>query len=109
MELSKSEKKIVREIIEIGLQREFAKGLSEADSIIEDWKNHLKDNRESYHLLYKQITQFDKHIARRYDAMTGSRYFYVLAAQFADSIISENDLESLPVHIIQALKLIADR
>jgi hypothetical protein len=109
MELTKSEKKIVRGIIEIGLQREFAKGLSDADSIIEDWKNHLKDNRESYHLLYKQIAQFDKHIARRYDAMTGSKYFYVLAAQFADNTISENDLENVPEHIIQALKLIASR
>ena len=96
-------------LIEIGLQREFTKGLTEADSILADWKNQIKDNRESYHLLYKQITQFDKHIARRYDAMTGSRYFYVLAAQFTDNIISENDLENVPEHLIQALKLIASR
>jgi len=109
MELTKSEKKIVRELIEIGLQREFTNGLSKADSILEDWKNQIKDNRESYHLLYKQITQFNKHIARRYDAMTGSRYFYVLAAQFTDNIIMENDLENVPEHIIQALKIIADR
>jgi hypothetical protein len=109
MELTKSEKKIVRELIEIGLQREFAKGLSDADSIIEDWKNHIKDNRESYHLLYKHITKFDKHIAMRYDNMTGSSYLFVLAGQYAENVISESDLENLPEHIIQALKLIASR
>lgn len=109
MELSKSEKKIVRELIEIGLQREFAKGLTKADSILADWKNHIKDNRESYHALYNHIKQFDKHIAQRYDGMTGSRYFYVLTAQFADKIISESDLENVPEHIIQAIKLVADR
>jgi len=109
MELSKSEKKIVREIIEIGLQREFAKGLTKADSILEGWKNHLKDNRESYHLLYKQITQFDKHIARRYDNMTGSNYLFVLAGQYAENVISETDLANVPERIIQAIKLIASR
>jgi hypothetical protein len=109
MELPKSEKKIVHEIIEIGLLREFAKGLTKADSIIENWKNHIKDNRESYHLLYKHISQFDKHIARRYDNMTGSKYLFVLAGQFAENVISENDLENVPEHIIQAIKLIASR
>lgn len=37
MELTKPEKKIVRELIEIGLQREFANGLSKAAAIIENW------------------------------------------------------------------------
>jgi len=109
MELSKSEKKIVREIIEIGLQREFVEGLTNADSILDKWKSRSTDNRESYHLLYKHITKFDKHIARRYDNMTGSSYLFVLAGQYADNVIAESDLEKLPDKIIQAIKLIASR
>ena len=109
MELSKSEKKIVREIIEIGLQREFANGLAGADSIISEWKGQNKNNRESYHTLYQYILKFDKHIARRYDNLTGSSYLFVLAGQYAENVISESDLENVPERIIHAIKMIADR
>jgi hypothetical protein len=109
MELTKSEKKIVRELIEIGLQREFDNGLSKAAEIIDIWKNHVKDNRESYHLLYKHIACFDKHIARRYDSMTGSSYLFVLAGQYADDVIVDSDLEHVPERIIQAIKMLANK
>jgi len=38
-ELSKKDKKTAREIIEVGLQKEFAKGLFDADTILTEWKN----------------------------------------------------------------------
>ena len=107
MELSKQEKKIARQIIEIGLQKEFAKGLSDADTILNEWKNKSTDNRDTYHLLYKKISDFDKHIARRYDGMTGSKYLFIIAAQLQDSIISEIDLEEFSEAIKQAILLIA--
>ncbi len=107
MELSKQEKKVAREIIETGLQKEFAKGLFDADTILHQWKNKSTDNRDAYHLLFKKITDFDKHIARRYDGMTGSKYLFVIAAQFQDGIISESDLEKCSERVKQAVKLIA--
>ena len=108
MELSKQEKKVAREIIETGLQKEFAKGLFDADTILNQWKNKSTDNRDAYHLLFKKITDFDKHIARRYDGMTGSKYLFVIAAQFRDGIISESDLEKCSERVKQAVKLIAE-
>jgi len=108
MELSKQEKKVAREIIETGLQKEFAKGLFDADTILNQWKNKSTDNRDAYHLLFKKITDFDKHIARRYDGMTGSKYLFVIAAQFQDGIISESDLEKCSERVKQAVKLIAE-
>jgi hypothetical protein len=108
MELSKQEKKVAREIIETGLQKEFAKGLFDADTILHQWKNKSTDNRDAYHLLFKKITDFDKHVARRYDGMTGSKYLFVIAAQFQDGIISESDLEKCSERVKQAVKLIAE-
>ncbi len=97
IELSKKEKKLAREIIEMGLQKEFAKGLSDADTILSKWKNRTQNNREAYHLLYNHIIDFDKHIAKRYDRITGSNYIFIIAAQLYDSIITEDDLTDFSI------------
>jgi hypothetical protein len=107
MELSKKDKKTAREIIEAGLQKEFAKGLFDADTILTEWKNKAIENREAYHSLYKQITGFNKHIARRYDDFTGSKYLFVIAAQLREGIISENDLNEFSSEAKQATIMIA--
>ncbi len=93
MELSKRNKKVAREVIEKGLQIEFANGLKQAKKVIENWEKNSQENREAYHLLFKTIHDFDKLISRRYDRMTGSKYLYIIAAQFSDKIITEDDLK----------------
>ena len=108
MELSKKDKKRVREIIETGIQKEFANGLFKADNILAGWKNRLKNNHDTYHLLYNHIIGFNKHIAGRYDNITGSKYLFIIAAQLSDGVISENDLRDLSDEVQQAIKLIAD-
>lgn len=92
MELSKKDKKIAREMIEKGVQIEFVNGLNEANAVIKKWENHTLENREAYHLLFKTIKDFDKHIAQRYDAMTGSRYFLTVVVLYADGIITDEDI-----------------
>jgi hypothetical protein len=91
--LSKREKKIARELIEKGLLIEFGKILEEAGGIIEDWKNKKTDNRAAYYLLFDSVKTNDKHIARRYDGLTGSRYIFTVAGLLADGIISEEDIQ----------------
>jgi hypothetical protein len=108
MELSKKDKKKVREIIESGLQQEFAKALFDVDSILIGWKNKSKNNRDAYLSLYKHIIDSDKHIASRYDGITGSKYLFIIAAQLLDGVISENDLKDLSNEVQQAIKVIAD-
>ena len=93
MEFSKKNKKVAREVIEKGLQTEFANGLKKAQKVIETWKENKKENREAYHLLFSTVYDFDKHIADRYDGMSGSKYFYTIVEQFADGIITEDDLK----------------
>ncbi len=104
MELPKKDKKVAREIIEKGLQKEFSKGLYDFDSILHNWKNGSKDNRTTYQSIYKAVKEFDKHIARRYDGITGSGYFYVIAEQLIDGIISETDLKDFTAETQQKFK-----
>src|SRR6185295_5976442 len=92
-ELSKPEKKIARQIIEKGLQHELKTGIKNLEAIISEWKLKNKDHHDTYHLLYKSITDFDKGIARRYDRMTGSNYIWIIAGQLADGVITKQDLE----------------
>ncbi|MFZ4708063.1 MAG: hypothetical protein ACOYMF_18820 [Bacteroidales bacterium] len=108
MELSKQDKKTAREIIEAGLQKEFAKGLFDADTILTKWKNKSTDNSDAYHSLYRHITGFDKHIVRRYDNMKGSTYLFIIAAQLRDELISEDDLTEFSEEARQAIKRIAE-
>ena len=106
MDLQKKDKKIARQIIEIGLQREYEKGLSSFDTIIRDWKEKKMGNTESYLLLYKRLTNFDKHIARSYNNMTGSKYFSIILNQLYNGIITQEDIKELSDEIIQKLNFL---
>ena len=106
MELSKKDKKVARKIIEIGLQREFENGLSSFEAILKDWKEKKQDNKESYHLLYKRLTDFDRHIARRYNYMTGSKYFSIVATQLYNGIITQEEISELSEEIIQKINFL---
>ena len=103
MELSKRDKKVAREVIEKGLQIEFANGLKEAENVIANWEKNPQENRKAYHLLFKTIHDFNKHIANRYDRMTGSSYFYIVVGQFADKIITEEDLKDFSSEVYEKI------
>ncbi|SFE35560.1 hypothetical protein SAMN05518672_105381 [Chitinophaga sp. CF118] len=95
VELSKKDKRIARDVIEKGLQKEFQQGLQQFDAILQKWKNEQQDNRDIYHNLFKSVHDFDKHIARRYDNMKGSTYLLILVAQLMGNLICEEDLIEL--------------
>lgn len=91
-ELSKSQKKIARQIIELGLQREYENGIIEIDNIIGKWKAGKSDNRNTYLDIYKKLIAHDKHIGRRYDHMTGSNYLLIILGQLADKVITLDEI-----------------
>jgi len=92
-ELSKKEKKTAREIIGKGLQAEFNNGILRCKKILDNWNPEAADHRETYHTLYKTLTEFDKHIAFRYDGITGSKYLQTIAGQLYDKVINIEDLK----------------
>lgn len=111
-EFTKADKKLVRQIIETGLQREFASGLVEMGKIIKDWELEGTSSQETYYKLYKAVGKFNKHIGRRYDNMSGSKYKMIVASQLFDEVINEEDLNGLSeeakMAIISAAKIFGD-
>ena len=91
-EFSKPEKKIVRQVIETGLQRDFESSILDIDQIIQRWKSKKLDNREAYHEIFGTVKKNDKYIARMYDDLRGSKYMMVLQGLLANKTISEADL-----------------
>jgi len=97
MELSKADKKAARSIIEKGLQKELENGLNEFYQLLKDWKEHQADNRDVYHNLYSRVREFDKHIAWRYDRMSGKDYVFIITNQLIEGHINDQDLTLLSV------------
>ena len=108
MELSKKDKKAAREVIEKGLQREFEKGLSKTEKLLLNWRKGIKNNTETYHAVYKHIKNFDKHIALRYDNITGSRYLLTITGQLLDDVLHEEDLVDFSEEVQLYLKQVVE-
>lgn len=103
-ELTKAEKKITRELISKGVEKEFRMGILEMEAIINDWKENGRDDREIYHKLHDTIRDHRKHLARRYDDLRGSTYALVLSAMLADNIITVDDLQGMREETVEVLK-----
>jgi hypothetical protein len=91
-EFTKAEKKIVRQVIETGLQRDFESCILDIDQIIQRWKSKKLENGEAYHEIYGKVKANDKYIARMYNNLRGSTYMLVLQGLLANKTISEADL-----------------
>jgi len=108
MELTKRDKKVAREVIEKGLQREFENGLSKTEEILLKWRKGINDSSATYHAVYKHIKSVDKQIALRYDNITGSRYLLTITYQMLDDIIHEEDLIDFSEEVQLYLKQVVE-
>jgi hypothetical protein len=91
-DFTKPEKKIVRQVIETGLQRDFESCILDIDHIIQQWKSKKLDNRAAYHEIFGKVKNNDKYIGRMYDDLRGSTYMMVIQGLLANKTISETDL-----------------
>jgi hypothetical protein len=91
-EFSKAEKKIVRQVIETGLQRDFESSILDIDQIIQQWKSKKLSNQEAYHEIFGKVKKNDKYIARMYDDLRGSTHMMILQGLITNNTISEADL-----------------
>lgn len=92
-ELPKKDKKLARQLMDKGLLIKFEQGLKKFDAILQEWKAGNSETKETYYQIFSAVKDFDKHIARRYDGIGGSRYLETVIAQLADDLydISEVD------------------
>ena len=95
MNQPKKDKKILRQAIEIGLQKDYVEAIIALSTIIDNWKEKKMDNRDTYQSLYRTLREHDKYIARRYNDITGSHYLSAACGLFADKKITETDFEGL--------------
>ena len=92
-DISKADKRLCRELINLSVEKEFAIGLTKFDAIIQAWKEGKHDNREGYHAVFQAVKEFDKHIARRYDNPSNSTLHFTVVALLHDKLISVEDLQ----------------
>jgi hypothetical protein len=94
-DLSKQEKKTVRELIERGLNRDFMDGIISAKKLCDTYIQGKSDPREYYHKLFSVLHSKDKDIARRYDGIKGSQYLIRLGNLFRESILTQDDFQDI--------------
>jgi hypothetical protein len=94
-ELSKQEKKAVRELIDRGLNRDFIDGIISIKKICDTYIEGKSDPREYYHKLFSALHSKDKDIARRYDGIKGSQYLMRLGSLFSDGVLTQDDLRDV--------------
>jgi hypothetical protein len=92
-DLPKKDKKVARQLMDKGLLIEFEHGLNSFAAILEEWKTTNGDVKETYYKLFSAVKDFDKHIARRYDGIGGSRYLETVIAQLADDVYDISEIE----------------
>lgn len=110
MEFSKNERKKLRLFIERGLQREYAAGLEKAAAVMDDWRKKApSDHREHYLELFKTVHNHDKHIARRYDRLSGSNYGLTVLGLLQEGVLTEEDLEGLSEETLAKFRFVLGR
>lgn len=119
IELTKSDKRLCRELIHVGLERECRKFVEDVQKIASK-PIPLVELNASYqevsgvavegpwHKLYikvfNKVRSFDKHVARRYDGVTGSHYLDVVLALYCDDIVTDDEIIRFSEKVVEFLK-----
>ena len=86
--------------------------MKKASGILEDWLKGNLGNRDAYLKLYKQVTGYDRHMAKRYNDLTGSRYLLTVIGLLSDEVVSEDELHDFSDNtrelIVEANKKLKD-
>ena len=71
-DLTKSQKKIARQVIEKGLQKEYIDGIIKLDNIISKWKINVLTNRDAWFELCKKLTKHDVSLRKKFPSQEGN-------------------------------------
>lgn len=106
MELSKSDKKVTRILMDKGILKEIERCNTSVLKILTEWKNEKKETRETYGEVYEMVRKNNKYIASNYDGISGSHYFYTILNMYAKGLISEEDIIPFSDPVKERLKLL---
>ena len=99
MDLTKSQKKKVRDLIDKAIFRDYTDGINHVKKLVNKFEEGKSDPREFYFKLYETVKEKDKQIAWRYDGLTGSRYLPALISLVHDGIVKTDELEILDAEL----------
>ena len=110
MDLTKEQKRIAKRLIDIALERECAVFNLRMKTLAGHHLNTklTKPNHQRYLDIYKLTTKFDKHIADRYDGLSGSRYFMTVVNLYCDGVLKDEDIIEFDDEVFMQIKNIAD-
>lgn len=92
-ELSKSQKKIARIVMDKGLDNHYMRGMAAVKAIIQKWDSgKFTTHKDAYLQLYQTVKKNDINIARIYNDKGGSRWVEVMVDQLIDGVITAEDL-----------------
>lgn len=107
MELSKSDKRLCRELINTGLERECRHFVEQIQRIAREPippeqlnEPYREENGQSvervwhkrFTQLFKATDKFNDHVARRYDDVTGSHYLDCVAVLYFDKWLTDEEI-----------------
>ena len=107
IELTKSDKRLCRELIHVGLERECRKfvedmqkmasepiPLAELNALYQEENGRAVEGpwHKQYIKIFKKLHKFDKHVAMRYDGMTGSHYLDAVLALYCDDLVTNDEI-----------------
>lgn len=99
-ELSKSQKKIARIVMDKGLDKHYERAITDVEEICRKWRiGNFDDNREAYMKLYQCIVKNDENIDRIYNDKGGSRWIEIMSMQLADGVITIDDLRDFDAKV----------
>ena len=93
MELSKSDKKNARILMDKGILKEIEICNASVLAILTDWKNDKNETRETYGKVYEIVKKNDKYIASNYDGISGIQYFDTVLNLYCKGLVTEEDLK----------------
>jgi hypothetical protein len=103
-ELSKSQKKIARMVMDEGLENHYMRGLYDAEAIPGKWRNgKFASAKEAYMKLFQCVKKNDNNIAGIYNNKGGSRRVAVMADQLTE-IVASSPAIKICLLIINAIR-----
>jgi hypothetical protein len=108
MELTKSDKKIARILMDKGIQKELEICNASILAILTDWKNKEKEGRETYGQVYETVLKNNKYIASNYDGITGAHYFDTVLNMYSKGLVTVEDINRFSETVRQRLKSIKE-
>ncbi|MFH0989601.1 MAG: hypothetical protein V1799_06245 [bacterium] len=95
IELTKSQKKKVRALIELGLMRDYVAGIKGAKAVCDSFIEGKSEPKEYYLKLYSTIADKDRDIGRRYNDLRGSQYFIRLLMLLREGVLLNEEIHEL--------------